>query len=133
MSADDVEAVRRGYEAFNSGDIESLLEGLDPEIVWNVPPILPEKSVYEGLEGVTELLHTWRDTFDDFQLVVEEIIDAGGRVVVMAAVRGRGKGSGIDVESPSFGWVWTLRHGKLLRVEVFPNRAETFAAVGLEE
>jgi uncharacterized protein len=133
MSAEDVEAVRRGYNAFNTGDIEALLEGLDPEIVWNVPPILPEKHVYEGREGVAELLRTWRDTFDDFQLVVEEIIDVGDRVVAMAAVRGRGKGSGADVESPSFGWVWTIRDGKLLRVEVFPNRAETFAAVGLEQ
>lgn len=64
--------------------------------------------------------------------MVEEIVDAGDQVMVLASVRGRGGQSGLEVESPSFGWVWTKRGGKAVRVDVYPNRAEALQAVGLE-
>jgi uncharacterized protein len=131
MSEQDVERIRRGVEAFNRGDVETVLEGLDPEVEWHVPPIVPEKTVYRGHHGVKELLQSMQDSFDNFQIAVEEIVDAGDRVMVLAALRGRGKASGIEVETPSFGWVWTLREGKTVLVEVYPNRAETLEAVGL--
>jgi ketosteroid isomerase-like protein len=81
---------------------------------------------------VRELFRSMQESFSEVQLVLEEIVDAGDRVMVLAAVRGRGRGSGIDVESPSFGWVWTERDGKAVRVDVYPNRAEALEAVGLE-
>jgi ketosteroid isomerase-like protein len=93
--------------------------------------MLPEKTVYHGHEGVRELWQSMRDSFDYFQLVIEEIIDAGDRIMVLAAVRGRGKESGIEVETPSFGWVWTLQDGRAVCVDVYPNRAEALQAVGL--
>jgi ketosteroid isomerase-like protein len=131
VSQENLEAVRRGYEAFNRGDVDAVLEGVDPEVEWHVPPVLPDPATYHGREGVRKLMQTMQDAFDDFELAVEEVREAGDKVVVMAAVRGRGKESGAVVESPSFGWVWTIRHGKVVLVEVYPNRAATFEAVGL--
>jgi len=32
MSEEDVEIIRRGYEAYKRGDVAAMLEGLDPEI-----------------------------------------------------------------------------------------------------
>jgi ketosteroid isomerase-like protein len=132
MSEQSVERVRRGIEAFNRGDVEAVLEGLDPEIEWHVPPVLPDQAVYRGHEGVRELFRSLEDSFSEVQLMVEEIVDAGDQVMMLAAVRGRGRESGLEVESPSFGWVWTARGGKALRVEVYPNRAEALEAVGLD-
>jgi ketosteroid isomerase-like protein len=132
MSEQSVEGVRRGIEAFNRGDIEAVLEGLDPEIEWHVPPIVPEQTIYHGHEGIRALMQSLEDSFDELHLEVEEIHDVGERVMMLAAVAGRGKESGVEVQTPSFGWVWTFRGEKALRVEVYPNRAETMDAVGLD-
>ena len=103
MSQQNLEGVRRGYEAFNRGDLDQVLEGLDPEIEWHVPPILPEETVYNGHDGVRELWRNLEDAFEKVEIVVEEMFEADDKVVTMAAVRGRGMGSGAEVETPSFG------------------------------
>jgi ketosteroid isomerase-like protein len=123
------EIVRGIVEAWNRGDLEDLLEGLDSRIEWHVPPMLPEKTVYHGHEGVRELWRSMRESFDHLHLVVEEIVDAGDQIMGLIAVLGRGKESGVVVESPSFGWVWSLRDRKIVRVDVYPNRAEALQAV----
>ena len=32
MSEENVESIRRGYESFNRGDIDALLQSYDPEV-----------------------------------------------------------------------------------------------------
>lgn len=132
MSRENAETIRSVFEAFNRGDMAALLECLDPQIEWHVPPMLPEQTVYRGHEGVRDLWRSMQGSFEDFRLTVEEILDAGDRVMVLAAAGGRGKGSGIDVQTPSFGWIWTVRDGKAQRVEVYPTRAEALKALQVE-
>ena len=127
--SENQEVVRRVFEAFNQGDLETVLEALDPQIEWHVPPMLPEQTVYHGHRGVRDLWRSLRDSFDDFELAIEDMAEAGDRVMVLACAQGRGKGSGIEVRTPSFGWVWTLRAGKALRLDVYPNRAEALQAL----
>jgi ketosteroid isomerase-like protein len=137
MSQEVVERIRRGYEAFNRGDLVGAAEGFDPNIEWRIPfqlPDSPPDETYHGREGVIRFWETWRAAFDDFRVELEEIIDAGDQVVVFAGVRGRGAGSGADVKSPSFPQVWTLGDdGRPVRVEMYPSRAEALDAVGLSE
>ena len=61
------------------------------------------------------------------------MIDAGhGRVLVLTRDHARPKGS--DVEVSFLGApVWTVRDGKVARIEFYWNRAEGLAAAGLEE
>jgi ketosteroid isomerase-like protein len=135
MSQENVERIRRGYEAFNRGDLISAAKDFDPGIEWRIPfqlPDSPPDETYRGREEVIRFWTTWRAAFDDFRLELEEIIDAGDRVVVFAAVRGRGAESGADVGTPSFPQVWTLGDdGRPLRVEMYTSRAEALEAVGL--
>jgi ketosteroid isomerase-like protein len=65
-------------------------------------------------------------------VTVEETIDAGDRVVLSAHHRGRGRGSGIKVDA-RFYEVYTLREGKIVRVDEFTERAEALEAAGLRE
>jgi ketosteroid isomerase-like protein len=95
---------------------------------------VPEKrQVYRGIEGVRQFWGLWREEFEDFTVEIEEVIDAGEQVIVMAAVSGRGRGSGAHVRSPTFPHVWTIRGGEAIRVEMFPTRASALEAVGLSE
>ena len=49
-------------------------------------------------------------------MTTEEFIDAGDRVLVTAHHRGRGRGSGIEVDTRLYS-VYTLRDGKVVRVD----------------
>jgi ketosteroid isomerase-like protein len=137
MSREAVERIRQGYEAFNRGDLADAAEGFDPNIEWRIPfqlPDSPPDETYHGREGVIRFWETWRAAFDDFRVELEEIIDAGDKVIVFGGVRGRGAGSGADVKSPSFPQVWTFGDdGQPVRVEMYPTRAEALQAAGLSE
>jgi ketosteroid isomerase-like protein len=137
MSQENVERIRQGYEAFNRGDLVGAAKDFDPGIEWRIPfqlPDSPADETYRGPEAVIDFWKAWRAAFDDFRLEIEEIIDAGDRVVVFASVRGRGAGSGADVSTPSFPQVWTLGDdGRPVRADMYPTREEALEAVGLLE
>jgi ketosteroid isomerase-like protein len=137
MSQEAVERIRSGYEAFNRGDLADAAKDFHPNIEWRVSLQLPDSppdETYHGPEGVMRFWETWRGAFDDFRIEIEEIIDAGDRIIVFAAVHGRGAGSGVDVKTPSFPQVWSFdEDGRPVRVEMYPSRAEALASVGLEE
>ena len=133
MSKEDVERVREGYEAFNRGDLDVAVGDMDPDIEWHVMGDLPEGETYRGHEGVRRFWETWQEAFEDFHVEPEELIDAGDKVVVVIKVSGRGRGSGAQVETPSFPQVWTLRDGRPVRVEMYRSRSEALRAAGLEE
>jgi ketosteroid isomerase-like protein len=132
VSLENVEAVRRGYEAFNRGDISAALEELDPDVEWKtylVPG--PGGGTYRGHDGVRELWSDARNIFGEFRNDPERIIDAGDRVVAFITVRGVGKTSGVAVKA-LIAHVFTLRDGKVLRVQSFEDRDEALKAAGLE-
>ena len=137
MSQENIERIRRGYEAFNRGDLADAAKDFDPNLEWKIPfqlPDSPPDETYRGPEDVIRFWQTWRAAFDDFRIELEEIIDAGDQVIVFGAVRGRGAGSGADVTTPSFPQVWTFGDdGRPVRVEMYPTRAEALEAVGLTE
>src|SRR5437870_404523 len=100
MSQENLEAVRRGYatwERTGSPDFEFL----DPEIEWRGPREFPDLDEPPfGHEGVVRYLAKVNEAFDDYRMVPEEFIDAGGdQVLVFSREGGRGKGSGAEVQT----------------------------------
>ena len=58
MSEENVEAIKRAADAYNRGDVDAVLQELDPEIEWH--PLLQvllggEATVYRGNEAVPEI------------------------------------------------------------------------------
>jgi ketosteroid isomerase-like protein len=131
MSAENVEQVLRTYEALNRGDPDEAGNALHPDVEVLVPPMLPDPGPFRGREEAERFFAMWREIFDDFEIVVEETIDAGDQVLVMALVRGRGKDSGAVVVTPSFGHVWTLENGVATRIQMYPSRAASLEALGI--
>jgi ketosteroid isomerase-like protein len=62
----------------------------------------------------------------------EEFLDMGDRVVATLHFRGRGRGSGIETEA-RFYEVYTVRDGKIVRMDEYTSHAEALEAVGLRE
>ena len=129
MSQENVEIVRRSYEHFLvNGEVRA---GAD--LVWDVSNLgWPDQQVYIGDEGAMQFMAEWADAWHDWEMVPEDYIDAGERVVVILNQRGRSKTTGIPVEM-RFAQVWTLRDGVGIRMELYANVEEALEAVGLSE
>jgi ketosteroid isomerase-like protein len=133
MSQEQVDQVLWVYEAINRGDFEAVAARVSPDFEFIPPAVLPDVDVFRGPGGVRRFFDEWGSAFEEFRFEIEETIDAGDNVMVMAAVAGTGKDSGAPVKTPSFGQVWTFAEGRLVRMEAFPNRVEALAASGLSE
>ena len=53
-----------------------------------------------------------------------------GCFVVVGDMAGMGRTSGLEVQAEE-SHVWTLQHGRIVRVEMFLDRGEALAAAGL--
>jgi ketosteroid isomerase-like protein len=133
MSQERVDAILRAYEAFNRGAWSDSGLNFSHDFLFVPPAILPEAGDVEGADALTSFLKTWGEAFDDFRMEMEEMIDAGDRVLVMAAVCGTVKDSSVEVSSPSFAHVWSFRGDEVVRMESMPNRATAMEALGLTE
>lgn len=130
VSQENVDVIRRIYAVWakEGSPVPSGL--LDPDIEWVNPPDAVERGTRRGVEEFATAVTALGDTFEGVAVDIDEILDAGDRVVVLATLHGRGRGSGADVEHRQ-GYVWTLRDGKVVRFEWFnsPNDALTAAGV----
>ena len=89
-------------------------------------------DVYSGHDGLRRLLHEIREVWDEFRVTPERFIDAGDRVVVIEAIRGRGRTSSVPVETRSAS-IWTLRDGQIIHMRTSYDPQEALEAVGLED
>jgi uncharacterized protein len=121
MSRDNVEIVRR----FLCAGVEEALTFADPDIVWNPIEELPT----QGHGGVRASLARWKAEWDDYEVLPEEFVDGGDRVVATVRLRGRGRGSGVEIDARFYD-VYTLRAGKIVRMDQFTERSQALEAVG---
>jgi uncharacterized protein len=134
MGEDNVAIVRRAYEAFNRGDFDRALDFLAPEVEWQMPSNLPDAGVWRGRDQVIAKMTDFFDVFDELQVQVEELIAADDRVVAFVRYKGRGSTTGLTVQGVSLdSQVWTLRDGKVVRLEFHGGTAGALEAVGLED
>ncbi len=129
MSQQNVELVRSGIES-----VETFWALLDEHVVWDMRefPTLDLHDVYEGRDAVIKASRHYWGTWDNYRLDAEELIDAGSSVVVAVRERGRGKGSGAPFDQ-RWAQVWTFRRGRIIRWELFPDKAAALEAAGLRE
>jgi ketosteroid isomerase-like protein len=132
MSRERVEAILRAYEAINRGAPEESGLSLSADFEFLPPPMLPDTDVVRGGESLIAFLRGWGETFEDFRLEIEETIDAGDHVVVMAALRGKGRDSGADVHTPTFPIIWTFVGDQVVRMEAQPTRATAMEKLGID-
>jgi ketosteroid isomerase-like protein len=133
MSQENVEIMRRGFDHFAAtGDF--LAEIMDPGFVWNMSTFRgwPERQTYAGIQGARRFIADWTEPWEDWELDLEALRDAGDRVVAITRQRGRSTATGITVELES-AQVWTLREGKQVRMDMYASPAEALEAAGLSE
>ena len=134
MSQENVELVRRGFDAWNGGvrGARASEEMLAPDVLWEVALGLPDvDGVYRGRDEVRRFWRTWMADFEEFHLEVDELIDAGDRVFAAIRPTARGRRSGIEVTGVMTFPVFTIRDGLIARYQLFANRDAALEAAGL--
>ena len=131
MSQQNVEIVRAGYQAWNTGNMDAVRELYDPGIIVRPVEGWPEPGPYVGRDAVMRQLEQQRETWDaDAFEPITDFIDAADRVVVRFTWRGVGHGPDLDMEITG---VYTVRKGKIFAIEHFWDHAEALEAVGLSD
>jgi ketosteroid isomerase-like protein len=132
MSEENVEIVRRVYEAWAHNDFPGPVELLDPEIEYVNPAGAVEPGTRHGLAAFARAVEKVFEGWATWQMDPEVFRPAGDHVAVVVRYRARGRESGVEVEGRESA-LWTLRDGKVVRYAWFHGAADALDAVGLPE
>jgi uncharacterized protein len=132
MSQENIEIVRRAYEAANRGDFERVSPDLHPEIEFHTYAQSPEAGLYRGKEAVQRYNQGLFEQFETTRFEIEELVDAGDRVVVVSTQHAQPKG-GQQEMNVRVVEVWTIRDGLLAERRSYSTKAEALEAAGLRE
>jgi ketosteroid isomerase-like protein len=133
MSQENVEIVRRGWEAFIRRDLDALLALCDPAVEWDTTNFegWPEDGVYRGQAAVRRFMEDWLGSWDRYEAGVEEYLDDGrDSVVVLCWQQGFGPGSDAPVHM-DFAQICTVTDGLVCRIAAWSDREEALEAAGL--
>jgi ketosteroid isomerase-like protein len=135
MSREALATVKRGHEAFNRGVVSVVLDLATPEVEWGATGAFPGvEGRYHGREAIQEWADVIRAEWEEFGVSLEQVLHEGDDlVVVVERLRGRGRGSGAQVEMSVFSAYWFDERGKITRRSAFTERDAALEAAGLSE
>jgi ketosteroid isomerase-like protein len=130
MSQQNVELVRRAFEALNAG--QPVLSAFHPALIYHPRSDEPDPSAHVGRDAFERLLDGFLESFRDLRFDVVKVIDAGDRVIASTMMQGRGAASGVSVED-AYVFVYRLRDGLVVEGWEYRTEQEALKAVGLAE
>jgi ketosteroid isomerase-like protein len=124
----NLDIIRRGYEAFGHGDIDTLLGLFDEQIEWVTPgpAELPTSGRRTGKEQVAQFFGVINDLFEIHRFEPKEMIAQGDRVVVLGEESATIKATGKVLDN-SWAHVFTLRNGRVVAFQEYFDTAATVA------
>jgi uncharacterized protein len=129
----NVQLAQSLYEAFNTGDIATVLGMFDPGIEWREAegnPYRPDGSPWVGGEAITQnLFMKIPSDFDGFTLHPSVFHDAGDTVVVELRYSGTGNATGKPLDAQVC-HVLKFRDGKLTSFQQFADTAQLQEVMG---
>jgi len=130
VSQENVDKAREFIDAYNRRDFDAAVSSFDPEIDW----VLPARQSSDSCRGPEEVKRFWKgldETMEELRLEPQEFVDAGDRVATRLRYQGRGRESGLEIETEMYHQVATIREGRIVRMEYFGSWPEALEAAGL--
>ena len=126
MSQENVEAFKRGVEAWNRDDYDAWIDQFDPELEW-----FALMEVFRGHAGAQQ---AWESFKGDVQLTVrfDDIRDLGESILALGEMETTGRTTRVNLTGELALWL-TYRDGRVVRSRDFRSHAEALEAVGLRE
>ncbi len=123
-----IELVRAAVDAINRGDWEEALVAASPDFTYDLSRTdSPLRGVYRGVDEVRRVATEFWGQWDSVRYEAHELIESGEHVVMPYTSHFRGR-DGIELETEAT-WVWTVRDGALVRLELYQDRDEALAAL----
>jgi ketosteroid isomerase-like protein len=133
MSEEEHQVIRRIYEAFGRRDLDAIAEEMHPDAQVDFTRSLsPENAVYPGVEGIAILLGLYWESFEDISIEPERFLEGPDGIVALVVSRGRGRGSGAQVEARG-PHLWRFRDGKPASFTLYQEKTDALKAAGLSE
>jgi ketosteroid isomerase-like protein len=141
MSQEDVENLRAfletwtldtwTLEAWRRGAVDLSL--LDPDVNYE-DTTLPGHTgeTFHGRKGVIRATERWLEHYDSLLIELEQIVDAGDRIVSVQRVRAKSRRTGIEFNG-LLAYLWTFRDGKIVHFRSFRDPEQAMEAGGLRE
>jgi ketosteroid isomerase-like protein len=127
MPDEDLERVRRTFDAINQRDFETLIELTDPEVI-AIPRLLAvEGGVLQGHDGVRTWWEKALALFPDLEATVLDVVPVGSATVCNVLFRGHGS----EGDTPFLDALWVVtrwRAGRAVWWKSFIDRAEALRA-----
>jgi ketosteroid isomerase-like protein len=130
MSESPVAVVSALFERINSGDVESALELLTPDVVFVVPPdASAEPDTYEGHDGARRYFNGFDGVLAEVRFEPSELEQVSDdSVLADVSLAGRGAATGIPVAQTTF-VLLTVRDGLVSWIMPYADRAAALEAV----
>ncbi len=118
------DALKRGYDAFNSDDIDTVSEIFADDIHREGPNTegVPMSGVNEGKDTVLQALGQISESFEEFRASPDEMVEEGDTIVVLSHLEAKTT-SGKELQLPGVE-VWRMSDGVATRVQSLLDTAE---------
>jgi ketosteroid isomerase-like protein len=128
--SENSDALKGGYDAFNSGDADTLAELYTDDVTWEGPNTdgVPMSGKTEGKDAVLQALGQIGEMFESFHVTPDEMVEQGETIVVLSSIEGKTK-SGNDIKTPGVE-IWRMSGGKANRVQSLIDTAQMKEALG---
>ena len=136
MSQENVDIVLANLRTYNeTGDIDAAFANSDPDIEFEISTQAGREAadfrVYRGIDEVKAAIREILDAFDRARFQIHDVRDCDDRVLAILELFMQPKGSSAELSSGRFGYVYTFRDGKIVRVQDFTNPDDALREVGL--
>jgi ketosteroid isomerase-like protein len=130
MSHENVEIVRRVFEAWSRGELDLALSAMAETIEWQVAEDEPDVRTLHGRAEIRAMVEGWAGSFEEFSGTPQGFIDAGEHVIIPIVFTGsvRGSDARVSVEETQ---VYTVQAGTVTKVREYRTKSEALEAVGL--
>jgi len=130
MSRENVKVVRRGFEAFQRGGFEAMLELFSDNLV--IYRAQPDRATLHGKAGFRDAVADWTEDFGEWHLLPQEFNDLGAQVLVRVLQVAQGLSSGVRVEE-DWWFLFELTDSEVSKLSFYSNPAEAVEAAGASE
>lgn len=133
MSDEHVETVRSAFEAGVRDRMNDVVALLDAEVeLRGAVGGLEEGDVVRGRDAVALELVPDRTVWAERRYEVQEIVEAGDRVVALVHEHRRGRASGVEIGA-DMAFIYSFNGRKISRIEPYMNQSEALAAVDAQK
>jgi ketosteroid isomerase-like protein len=132
MSNENVELIRRAYDAYARGDLVTMLEVVDPDLEWTyLDPSLedPQPQVCHGRHELEAALA--RQARQGLRAHLKEAVGHGDRVMVVVRTPGVDTYRVRQADDRNYD-VFTVRDGRVVALRACRDRQEALRLTGLQ-